>query len=233
MMKPFRLTRLLAAMLTGLCSLASCSARTGAVLPQNSAPGDTIIVRTTEVVFTTPGDAHATIAGLDASVVRVLGPHEAEILVPDSRPGATNVVVESGGRSESVPVEVTPNRFQRLVVTVESDRVVLDVRQPANTAPVSPQPSEGRLLAYEIVSPQGEVIFRGTVRNPLYARHEVFGAEGEMRQTSPPKRAAVAVLVPIVPEGSVVRFTDVLPTTTKAAVQQRVLGEFPVGGSVP
>ena len=183
------------------------------VLPEGARPGILVTVAASQPAFPDGAKTRVELGGQPAQLVRWISPTEVEVLVPNVAAGTARMEVSGGKATSSTQFEVLPAAAQELVLKMADGKLELIAARPTGDEPDTISPSGEPQLSYDVVTPEGAVVFTGAIRHPTQASREVFdgsSAEKAILRREPPHAAAASVFalkVPALP-GATVRLYE-------------------------
>lgn len=200
--------------------------------PEGASPGMVVRVTTAQPAFPDAEAARVEIGGQPAPIAKWVSATEVEVLVPNVAAGESKVKVTGGKISEAARFTVLPASTQELVLQLKEGKLELVAVHPTADEPNMVARSTEPQLSYDLVNPEGGLVFTGSIEHPAQARREVFdgpsAAQAILRREAPhPGQPVVfTVRVPVMPRGGTVKFYEAAPQMNlldAAARQSRTL----------
>lgn len=193
-------------------------------------PGGTVLVRVSSTDLTRRPELKATIAGRP-TLIRVIDSSRLLITVPDLDPGAADIVLLDGDRvvgKASITIEDTFART--LVFSTDGSAITMRETKRSVDPPTRNVRSGGPRLSFDLVSPQGVVVYSGSIRHPNETGGEVFNFSAttpitSIARTAPPDTVRFSIRTPTPAAGATLRFYRVpagLDISTDEGRAQRV-----------
>jgi len=204
--------------------------------PEGASPGMVVRVTTADPAFPDAKSARVEIGGQSAPIAKWVSATEVDVLVPNVAVGESKVKVTGGKVSEAAGFTVLPASAQELVLQLKEGKLELVAVHPTADEPNMVARSQEPQLSYDLVNPEGGLVFTGSIEHPAQARMEVFdgpsAAQAILRREAPhPEHPVVfTVRVPIMPRGGIVKFYEAAPQMNllDAAARQsrKLVGEI-------
>jgi hypothetical protein len=182
--------------------------------PEGASPGMVVRVTTSQPAFPDAKSARVDIGGEPAPISKWVSPTEVEVLVPNIAAGESSVKVTGGKVNEAAGFTVLPASAQELVLQLKDGALELVAVHPTADEPNMVTRSAEPQLSYDLVNPDGGLIFTGTIDHPAQARMELFDGpnaqQAILRREAPhPGHPVVfTVRLPVAPRGATVKFYE-------------------------
>jgi len=206
------------------------------VEPHQVSPGMIVRVIAAERVFNKKNrPVMVLVGGRIASIQKNVSDTELDVMIPVVAFGPAEVrvlAVKTKKVLATGSMGVLETTSQQLVLAFENDSISL-LRAQASAGEFSIRDEQDmRRLSYDVLNLQGNLIFSGAIVHPL-ARVEVFNPPGikpAIQNTKPASRQVLAIKIPFIAQGTIVRFFDVAPhvdlNTETGRAQRKFLNQI-------
>jgi len=204
-------------------------------LLESASPGAAVLIQTRSKSLESPEGIRATIGDQPAHVLSVVGERYVRVLVPSLDRGTYEASVTRNGKEiarQDLVVRDAVSRSYRF--RLEGDKIALEATTPSNDRPTRSTPALLERLSFDLVTPDGQLIFTTAVLHPREVSGEgiTTAASGrtELSRVRPAQVPSARVILPRVPNAASVRVYDVprgldISTDTGRA-ERKLIREF-------
>lgn len=170
-----------------------------------------------------------------ASVMRIVDRITIEVVVPSLPPGEVEVVVRlKGAVIGTGRAAIAPAPMMRVFFQMTGDSIALRKIRPFNGR-YDRSVQKGRRLSYDVVAPDGELLFTAAIAHPATGTIEIYGPPDERRPRRLPAAEPYrfAVKIPYTESRVALRIYDVPDgldiDTARGRAQRRLIREVEIG----
>jgi hypothetical protein len=184
------------------------------VVQSTAAPGTSVKVLAESAVFG-DGSVRILIGGQTALIKSIISDEEAEAVVPVLKAGMHDVQIAEPNKlpGAAAQLNVTDPPAKLLVLSMSDQGIELQDSFPMGGAPYRNGDDGGQRIHYEVLNPQGRILFHNVINHPTEGRLEVYDRDdkGEPVHYMAPKRlsAVFSLSIPNVPGGALLKLYDV------------------------